>query len=318
MAVEILFLAAVHNMRVSESLGRGIVISDNMYLSDDRTILKKILNRSTVEIIGKMEADFLLNAPLFVHGKWIEEKALSEISPLPYLNIKMRQMYAFYDSLWTLRDNCVNSETVFLIEREGARPERVSVNGMAHRYDRFDSKIIEEYFSRKEIQLTRDMFSARIRALEESRITPEIELEYAKKSGRIGRAFKFLFAARTASSMMLKVAYQCSFLEAMFCTDSGEVSHKMAERVAIFLGETLEERDDIYRFLKKSYGIRSRVIHGSAVSGDVEGLVGTCVALDETVRKIMNRVLSNTNEWNLFMKVDREAFDQHFLTRLLA
>lgn len=318
MATEILLLAAVHKMKVGDSLGRGIGIADSMFLSDDGSIPRKILSDLTIDTIGRMEADFLLEAPLFIHGKWVEEKPLMEIDPLPLLNIKMRKIYSFYDGLWTLRDNCVNSETVFLIEREGGRDERVSVNGMAYRYDCADSKIVDVAFTRSEIQETRDKYSARISALEESRITPELEVKMAGQSGRIGRAFKFLFATRTSSSTLLKVAYQCSFLEAMFCTDSGEISHKIAERAAVFLGSDLEERARIYRFLKKAYGVRSRVIHGGAISGDVEGLVGTCVELDGILRRIMNRVLLNTEEWDLFMKTERDAFDHHFLTRLLS
>ncbi|MEQ1917852.1 MAG: hypothetical protein ABL955_01525 [Elusimicrobiota bacterium] len=303
---------------MAESLGRGIGISDNMFLSDDKSIARRIMSDLTVDTIGRMEADFLLESPLFIHGKWMVEKPVEDIDPLPMLNIKMRKIYSFYDGLWTLRDNCVNSETVFLIEREGGRDERVSVNGMAYRYDCADSKIVDVSFTRSEIQDTRDKYSARISALEESRITPELEVKMAGQSGRIGRAFKFLFATRTSSSTLLKVAYQCSFLEAMFCTDSGEISHKIAERAAVFLGSDMEERARVYRFLKKAYSVRSRVIHGGAISGDVEGLVGTCVELDGILRRIMNRVLSNTEEWDLFMKTERDAFDEHFLKRLLS
>jgi hypothetical protein len=318
MAVEILLLAKVHQMRIHEPLGRGMVIGDGLFLSNDQAIPRRIMNETTIRTIGDMEASYLLEAPLFIHGRWEEQKALGEIAAIPYLNIKMRQIFAFYDCLWTLRDNCVNSETVFLIEREdGVRGERISVNGMAYRYDRADAEIVEEEFGRAEIQAARDKFAFRFRALEEDRITPEMEFEGARKSGRIGRAFKFHFAARVASSTFLKIANLCSCLEALFCSDSSEIAHKLAERSAVFLEAEPEKRMRIYRFVKKAYGIRSHVIHGSAVKGEVEELVGTCVGLAQLVREIFNRILSNEDEWDFFMKSEKDAFEQHFLEKIL-
>lgn len=53
-------------------------------------------------------------------------------------------------------------------------------------------------------------------------------------------------------------------LEALFSpSDQHELSHRVAEHVAFFMGDSAKEVDKIYKLVKKAYGIRSKVAHGA-------------------------------------------------------
>ncbi len=54
-------------------------------------------------------------------------------------------------------------------------------------------------------------------------------------------------------------------LEALFGPDSsGETIHQLAERIALFLEDDISAARALYRAIKRTYGRRSKVIHGRA------------------------------------------------------
>ena len=52
-------------------------------------------------------------------------------------------------------------------------------------------------------------------------------------------------------------------LETLFSKDGSELSHKVAERVAFYLGGIKNEKMYTYRKVKGAYDVRSKYIHGS-------------------------------------------------------
>ena len=42
----------------------------------------------------------------------------------------------------------------------------------------------------------------------------------------------------------------------------GETSHRLAERLALFLAQRGAEARDLYQDVKKGYGLRSKIVHG--------------------------------------------------------
>ena len=52
-------------------------------------------------------------------------------------------------------------------------------------------------------------------------------------------------------------------LEAMVSTKSEEITHTLAERVAILLNSDADKPLDIYSNVRRVYGIRSKIVHGS-------------------------------------------------------
>jgi len=60
-----------------------------------------------------------------------------------------------------------------------------------------------------------------------------------------------------------KIAYAVMGLEALYLESEGELSHRLAQRVAKLLSFFEEEPIKVYRNVKKAYNIRSGFVHGS-------------------------------------------------------
>lgn len=56
----------------------------------------------------------------------------------------------------------------------------------------------------------------------------------------------------------------CMALEALLSTSRSEITHKLAERVAVLLGNDAKARDELYKRAKHLYRIRSDLVHGAA------------------------------------------------------
>ena len=54
-------------------------------------------------------------------------------------------------------------------------------------------------------------------------------------------------------------------LEALFMGGTAELTYKFSNRVAVLLGETDVEKEDIKTFMVKAYNVRSSTVHGEKV-----------------------------------------------------
>jgi Apea-like HEPN len=54
-------------------------------------------------------------------------------------------------------------------------------------------------------------------------------------------------------------------LESMFSKESTEVTYRVSMRAARFIGGTADERGELRERLKRSYGVRSKIVHGGRV-----------------------------------------------------
>ena len=67
---------------------------------------------------------------------------------------------------------------------------------------------------------------------------------------RVERAFLFVHSARNSFSLPKKIAMYIAALETLFSKDGSELSHKVAERVAFYLGGIKNEKMYTYRKVK--------------------------------------------------------------------
>jgi hypothetical protein len=114
------------------------------------------------------------------------------------------------------------------------------------------------------------------------------------KTNRIDRALSFLFIARNNSFLPLKISLYISVLECLFTKDAGDIVHKISERTAFYIGETPDERIDLYRSVKKAYSVRSKFFHGQQLekkSSEHEALQDVSLKIDDLLRKVLNKVL---------------------------
>ena len=133
----------------------------------------------------------------------------------------------------------------------------------------------------------------------------------------LSRASFFLDSARDCSDLSVKVAHYTTCLEVLFSTDSSEISHKLAERVALFLGDTFEERKRLFDRVKKLYSVRSKVVHGDVFSEKKTKSVGAISQdADDLLRRVLRRILVSDELCELF-EGTLESREEHFIDLVL-
>src|SRR5262249_17835816 len=70
-------------------------------------------------------------------------------------------------------------------------------------------------------------------------------------SNRISRALDYVARAQMSVNPAEKVAFYCTALESLFSTSTSELTHQIAERVAVVTSQNAASRSDQYWFVKK-------------------------------------------------------------------
>lgn len=120
------------------------------------------------------------------------------------------------------------------------------------------------------------------------------------------RALLLLMSARRSDIAFAKISMYISTLECLLAVD-GENTHKVSERVAHFIGKDSEERQSLFRRMKKYYGIRSIFIHGSELKlSKHDGLKETSFELDKIVRSTFKKLMDQYPQFNYNNKEIKE------------
>ena len=314
MPTTIQFITAVLHAEVTEPLGRGIKIAENLFLSNDPAIPKRLLDKEVVDVIGKLEYEQIIGSGLYIYGEWPDDRNYTTYDHMVILRDQIYAVQGFLLLLWMLKDNAAELELSFLIERIPFLPARISSNMLTHGISRHDLLNTVGIFQKTELLSAQDRFGKHFHGIASQ--GPETQIEVAKRQGRIGRAFQFVLAARATTFTFLKVTNYCSALESLFCSDSQEIAHKLAERVAVFLEKAPDKRMELYRQIKQAYNLRSKIIHGAKVKTEFADLTRLCSMLDDLVRRVLNRVVVEVELQNLFEMQEQDVFEKRFLEML--
>ncbi|VVN08683.1 hypothetical protein PS683_03727 [Pseudomonas fluorescens] len=134
----------------------------------------------------------------------------------------------------------------------------------------------------------------------------------AKETTRFSRFLYFINASRRVAHPPLKISQVCSALESLFSTSTGELTHRLSERVAFFLGGSGGEMEARYQFMKKAYAIRSQVTHGSHISNALmEAAPAVSVGLLDICRQIVLAVLADQEKQSVVYG-SNDDIENHF------
>ena len=100
-------------------------------------------------------------------------------------------------------------------------------------------------------------------------------------------------------------------LESLFTTDSQEISHKIAERVAWFLEVEVESRRSLYDRMREIYKIRSKIVHGTEIKGVVGEVSESLMAdLELYTQRALKKILADQSLVDTFSSKsdERESF----------
>ncbi|CAN5637474.1 hypothetical protein BH09BAC4_BH09BAC4_44170 [soil metagenome] len=136
-----------------------------------------------------------------------------------------------------------------------------------------------------------------------------------KELNRIDRAIRFLRLARAENELSIKIAHYVLVIECLFSANDGmEIAHKLAERVANYIGQSQAESLSIFQEFKKYYNIRSKYIHGEKGTNASEAdLIQLSVTLDNLVRSVLTKVIMEDSK--IFL-LDSTAQGDWFTSKL--
>src|SRR5690606_38981271 len=93
--------------------------------------------------------------------------------------------------------------------------------------------------------------------------------------------------ARASSILPMKIVNYSIALECLFNTRTSEISHKIAESVALLLGISSSSKNEMYHLIKSAYSYRSKLVHGKVISGVEDDLVDISNKLDIVLRDLI-------------------------------
>lgn len=300
-AMKILYITALKNIKVSGEFGRGLVLGDTGFFTNDRTIVNGLLTQLFIRTIGTLEYNYLINSQAVIYSIRDIPDINSSEEGIKYLNYNLALTQQFLMCLWLVKDNSVNCDIGFLeYPYKGARPQ-ISNNSRSAYFSNSSLKFEEVSFDREEIKKARDIYSNQISKRPPDTQVSGMDFLVLKDSTRMQRVWYFTQGARASPDLGIKISNYMTCFESLFSTDPSELSHKLSERVACFLGLTPAEKHEIYNDIKVAYKIRSKTVHGDRISkpsvAEIASISSRC---DDLLRKAINKIWADQNLFNLF------------------
>ena len=286
--VPALFVTGLLDIEITDDLGEGIDVRHNLHITNNHARIADLLSPHFQRIIGVLEAQALLAAPAILFSR--TAVAAGQVPTSPFIDELNQFLYGtrrFLGGLWLQKDNAVDVELGFFEAPHRANPSRVASNFLAVSTSQADERVSTITFSRLELEHVAEAFMTKFR--------PEMKdpAVGTPRVSRIERALYLVQAARSHRDLTLKVAFYCMCLEALFSTSPTELAHKLAERVAYFVGRDAAARKDLYERTKAAYTVRSTVLHGDQVSKKQQTkLVEAATFCDQTLRQILTAILT--------------------------
>jgi hypothetical protein len=303
------YVTAVKCLTITGDLGRGDRISDDLFITNNQGIIKSLIPKEHILIIGTMEWQYIQNSDTVVWGT-VNFNAGDD--PLRLLNGKLYETQGFLNTIWLFFDNSIDTEIGFLFYIENGAPTASSSYIDVARYTA-DGTSITTVMDREQLRQIRKFHRDN---LNDETFGPYPVTKVVKSEGRITRALYLVQAASGSKDVGVKIMHYCSALETIFSTSQAELAHQLSERLAYFIGTTGRERVETYRAMKKAYALRSKITHGAAISPrDFNDLVSLSVACDNFLRRSFKRMFHSPETHQLFGS--EKQLDDYFIETIL-
>jgi len=313
------FIAPLFNLKLDTIFNRGIELFPGARISNGPEERKKILDTKlmldTAGIISLMEYDDTTYLYIDREFKQIRTKSEMDEIGVKYTFHYLRLAQSFIYDLWKIKDNNIYVRDGFLLAYHNNYEDGFVYKASLSEMMSFSTcERVESNFTKDEIlSAARDFKPFSIDENGEKSFGgkhPDADILFKNKgSKRLDRAYYFTLGARISSILPMKIASYCNALECLFTTDKSEVSHKIAERVALILGTSEESKKEYFDLVKKAYGYRSTVVHGQHIKGEESDFIGISKSLDDILRQLL------VAEHEIFSKKDSEI--ETFFTNLL-
>ncbi len=287
------YLTAVIDLKFDERLKQPIQLKEDLFVTNNPAHTAGFISTGKIITIGHLESRLFSSGCPVLFRK--QEVSRQEDANIEVINL-LREAQAFLTSVWLLKDNSANCELCFALCQES---EHTHSNALAIHYSTCEGKKKITTLSNQELSVVCETHLNHFQgAREQDRTHPT---NFRTGTRRLDRAGLFLQQARSADDLGQKIANYCSFFESLLSTSASELSHQLSERCAFFLENTPSERLNMFKSIKKAYGIRSKIVHGDTLkSTTIAELPAISKACDDAARKSINLILHNPSISNIF------------------
>jgi hypothetical protein len=316
--LKIKLICAVNGLQISEDLGKGLQLGTSLVLVNNREHIATFISSDLQYMMGSIEYNHLLKTGCAFCGDIEFDEVGEESKVQHFLGQWLQIARVYFQCLWLIRDNAVNCELGFAEWNHLLRGKVCSSNFIAVLNPRVDGTLSAESFSLDELKIARTHFNDALLplAFEHAKSASDWKerSRFHKGSRRLARFNYFVAAARAEAEPAARVSLYMTCLEILFSTDAAELTHKLSERVAVFLGQNANERREIFSKMKRAYAIRSKVVHGATLSDkDETDAKVSASSVDELIRRVFLKIIESKEIADQF---DKSNLDEYFLELL--
>jgi hypothetical protein len=306
-------ISTIRYLNVTDNLKESFSLMPGIELITEKKTIKRILDKEFGKAAGMIEYDHYKNANHILYCDADESIFSANDDSHAALTVWLVWLEMLLTDSWLIKDNAMICESAYCRVITNTHAAWTS-NRLESSYSLstgHKNKSVD--FSLNELKLWEDRchkFQVYLHKNNSSLLNSFVDKEFS----RIGRALRFITSARKESNPAMKIAHYCSALESIFSTEKTELSHKLSERVALFLKDHSYNALDTFDKIKSFYNIRSKVTHGSSLSKQ-GGLSDLSIECDTLLRDIINITLSNQLYMDLFHK-PQQPFELYFKNQL--
>jgi hypothetical protein len=299
------FFCRLDYIEVKGPIGPRATFAEDCFLTNEQSTIDRLLDWRFAEQIGSLEFSHFKQSPLVAYRKLRNIDIGSEQKSLFDTLLILDQ---FENIFWLYADSCVGHEAAFLTCGNSIF---TNFYGGIRSCADGDHKTLT--LRTDELYKLLELFTKHVsRDLRKKPITMHTKVN----SNRLSRALDYVARAQHSVNPAEKIAFYCTAFESLFSTSQSELSHQIAERVAVLLSQDPDSRAENYWFLKKCYDTRSKFLHGSALKDtDASEVIRRVPILDDLVRRSIYCVI--TDESLISALDDDKSLDHLMIKRIL-
>lgn len=257
-----LVVSTLRYLKVDAAPGRYELMPGIDLLVGDKA-KRKYLNAEFRNVAGLIEYEHFSSADHLLVGEFEDDFCGKQHSSATVVLFWLVWLDWLLQDSWLIKDNSIVCEVAFC--RVKNRTIEWSKNGLfskAHTASGDDQADV--IFTEHDL-VEWNRLSNEVRKRFYSNEKAHISRSSSKEFSRFARFIHFASFSRRTPDPAMKISQNCSALESLFSTDASELSHRLSERVAFFLAASGHDAESTFERMKKCYGVRSKVTHGTHV-----------------------------------------------------
>ena len=285
-------------------------------LISDQKEISRILDDEFQSMAGEIETEHFKNSNHIIFCEFSEENLGMNCNSQQALLIWLVWVDIIIQDSWLVKDNNILCEIAYMKMTNGITSEWSNNSLMSPTSLSSGKEFTEIIFTHKEL-IEWESKSHKLQSYLHKKGSSRLNSFIEKKYSRLGRALRFIAAARREKNPAIKVAHYCSAFESLFSTDNSELSHKLSERIALFLKNFKYDPFIVFDDIKSFYNLRSKVTHGDSLEDKkVNAIPDLSKKCDSYLRCIINEILNDSELINIF-DGSKEVQEKYFRELIL-